>query len=369
MRTQDHQRTAGNTAARGRRLAVVLMAVLLTALTGTVAAPAYACACGAAEPAQNTDLDITSESAVVVHDGKREQIAISLGLSTNSSDLAFMMPVPTKAEVSLADEDVFSDLARHTRPEVKYRYTYFDFGGGPGSGGAPEGSSRTGGPQVLGRQQVGQYDVVQLAGDRDEVGDWLADNGFRTRDKVLDVLGTYLSKGWAVMAVKLAFEPDKSFAGDLAPLLLDFPSDELVYPMELSSLVTGQQLVRMYVFAPQRVDARIGDLPLHTTYAGAETAESLRRVSGAADLIGDRTMWLTAMEITVGPGDVTSDMSFAAADDGDTPHRDVVTRTVDRTDVTIGVLIISGIFLGGALVGWFAHVLLVRARTRTKASR
>lgn len=367
MRTQDHQGARGNTAAAGRRLVVVLMAVLLAAVTGTVAAPAYACACGAAEPAPNTDLDITSESAVVVHDGKREQIAISLGLSTNSSDLAFMMPVPTKAEVSLADEDLFSDLARHTRPEVKYRYTYFDFDG-PEAGSAPEGS-RTGGPQVLGRHQVGQYDVVQLAGDRDEVAGWLSDNGFRTRDNVLDVLGTYLSKGWAVMAVKLAFEPDRSFNGDLEPLLLDFPSDELVYPMQLSSLVTGQQLVRMYVFAPHRVDGRIGELSLHTTYAAAETADSVRNVSGAADLIGDRDMWLTAMEITVGPGDVTTDMSFAAAADGDTTHRDVVTRTVDRTDVTIGVLIIGGIFLGGALVGWFGHVLLVRVRTRTKAGQ
>lgn len=323
----------------------ILAVVVLVAGLGWAAPVAGACACGAMEPADQRNLGVNSETAAILFDGQSETVALSMGLDTDSSDVAFLLPLPTKAELDVAGDDLFDQLHERTRPEVKVRYSYDLRFWLAGSGG-PEGGAPVGGARVVGHQQVGDYDVVQLTGEASAVGDWLSDNGFRTRDEVIDGLGHYLEQGWVVMAVKLVFTSDE-FSGGAAPLVVRFPTDQLVYPMRLSALATSSQSVRFYVFADHRQQVGIDGRSFDTTFAGWVDGDGLRAegLDQAADLVGQRRWFLTRIDDQVLPDRITGDLEFAPAPEGDVEHREVIWRTEER-----GGLVVAGIVAVAVLV-------------------
>lgn len=341
--------------ARPRRaLHGILALVFALVLAGPVAPVAYACACGAMEPEDQKELGVDSESAAIMFDGATETIALSMGLSTDSPEVAFLMPLPVRAEARLGGQELFDQLYEHTKPVEVVEYDYWP--GAPDGAGAVPGSGRTGGAVVVGRQRVGNYDVVQLTGEQRAVGQWLDDSGFRARPQVLDGLGDYLSEGWVVMAVKLAFESE--FSGGMAPLVVTFPTTELVYPMMLSALAEGRQTLRFYVFAGHRQDLSIGDRQLQTTFAGWVDGPSLRDAGHdeVAELVGDRRWFLTRVDDTVQPSRITTDLQFTESAEGDTEYHRTTTRTVDRSWVTLLaiagglVVVIGGTTLAAVLV-------------------
>ncbi len=310
-----------------RRLAAMLAVVLGL---GWLTPVAGACACGAMEPLSGSPtLGVNSETAAILFDGEQETIALSMGLQTESPDVAFLLPLPARSEVEVAGDDLFADLFEYTRPERRTRYSYdlrFWLAGAGDGAGAPVGTGAT----VVGRQVVGDYDVVQLSGTAAQVGEWLAENGFRVRDEVVNGLGHYLDRGWVVMAVKLSF--DGEFEGGTEPLVVRFPTDELVYPMQLSSLATAAQAVRFYVFADHRQQIGIGDRDLDTTFAGWVDAATLtdQGFDDAAALVGQRRWFLTRVDDQLPPRAITGDLRFAADPAGDAEHREVIWVTEER---------------------------------------
>ncbi|MFW6597069.1 DUF2330 domain-containing protein [Propionibacteriaceae bacterium Y2011] len=339
------------------RVLRVVTAVVLLVTLGWAVPSAHACACGAVEPSNERELGVNSETAAIMYDGTTETMAISMGLQTSSPEAAFLLPLPTTAEVATADKELFDQLFDYTKPETRTRYRYWEFGDGSGGGGAPGSGATEGGATVEGRQRVGDYDVVQLSGTADEVGEWLTENDFRVRPDVVAGLGEYLDQDWNVMAVKLVFDGD--FTGAMVPLVVSFPTDELVYPMKLSGLAERRQNLRFYVFAEHRMDVRIGDTELSTYFAGRVDAATLREAGApaAADLVGDGEYVLTRIDDQVRPDRITDDLGFSPHTAGDVEHREVEWVTVDRTWVTVlaivgGVLVLAGATSAVALVSY-----------------
>lgn len=341
-----------------RALGAALLAILLV---GPLVPPAYACACGAMEPVEGRDLGVESETAAIRFDGSTETIALSMNLNTDSEQVAFLLPLPTRAEPGLGGTELFDELYEHTRPEERVRYDYWPDWGAAGAGAAGDGTGRE--VEVLGRQQVGNYDVVQLTGEQRAVGQWLTDNGFRTRPEVLAGLADYLADGWVVMAVKLAFVGP--FRGPMAPLTVSFPTTGLVYPMLLSSQADHTQRLRFYVFADHRLDLSIGSSQLETTFAGWVDGGELQAAGylDAAAFAGDHRWFLTRVDDRIRPERITTDLQFARSAHGDAEHREVTWRTVDRGDQT---LLAAAIVL---VAGVAVTAVLVRARTRRPAGR
>ena len=325
---------------------VVRMVTALALVVGLswVGPIAGACACGAMEPSDQRGLGVNSETAAILFDGQTETVALSMGLETDSSGVAFLLPLPAKAELEVAGA---------------HSYDLRFWLAGDSSGGAPEEA----GVEVVGRQQVGDYDVVQLSGDGSAVGAWLSDNGFRTRDEVLSGLDHYLQQGWIVLAVKLAFEGDQ-FQGGTAPLLVRFPTTELVYPMRLSALAESAQQVRFYVFADHRQEVTIGGRALDTSFAGWVDAEAFGEAGHeqAAALVGERRWFLTRIDDQVVPEEVTGDLEFAPAPEGDVEHREVIWRTEQR-----GGLVVLGIV--GLVVVLVAATAVVSVLSHRRARR
>lgn len=343
-----------------RRWAAMLVVVLGV---GWITPVAGACACGAMEPLNGSpNLGVDSETAAILFDGEQETIALSMGLQTESPDVAFLLPLPAQAEVDVAGERLFDDLFEQTRPERRTRYTYDPRFWLAGSGDGVAGAPPTGGATVVGRQVVGDYDVVQLTGTADAVGDWLADNGFRVREEVVTGLGDYLDQDWVVMAVKLSFEGE--FDGGTAPLVARFPTDQLVYPMQLSALADTRQSVRFYVFADHRQQISIGDRTLDTTYAGWVDGATFtdQEWDDAAALVGDRRWFLTRVDAQLRPEVITGDLSFTVDPDGDVEHRDIIWTTEDRG----WIVVLAGL---GVIVVGLAVVVGVSIRRHRRAQR
>lgn len=324
-----------------RRVTVVgLVALALVAWAPTAAS---ACACGAL--VSDSPLQAFDETALVTLADGLETVTVDIATRRDPTasypdepysgsaptpttpaptDLAFVMPVPAKAEFTLADADLFTDLDTISRPEVRTvqitddpEILGLDGSGDRTSGGAP-------GATVLDEITLGPYDVVQLNGAPDEVATWLTTNGFTASEGLLAGLGSYLAEGWNIVAVKLSATSDPY--GALPPMQVRFATDTPVYPMRLSANARSPQQLRLYVLADHRTDTTTptpngGDPEL--VYAGWVDPATTGAENLAQEMSG-RT-FLTRYDLSYDPVDIAADMTLTRAAK-DTTHRTVITQ-------------------------------------------
>lgn len=340
--------------------AVIVM--LVGGLVSSVAAPAWACGCGAYIP-DRAGASVTDERALIAWDGSTQDILMSLNVNGSSGSAAWVMPVPSAAEVSLGEAEVFEELGRLTAPRVEYRDVWWPTFGWL-SAGAPRsaetaGASPDAGVNVLDRQRIGPFDVTRLAADDPlALTKWLADKGFPHPDGLDDNLSTYVADRWQIVAIQLVpAETGESLTGDLQPLRLSFRSDTVVYPMRLSRSATTPQTVDLYVLADHRMDPR--DVPV----AGQQPSlEFAGHVEGAdvspalAAYFGDGA-FLTRWNEHIGePASIDGDYVFEQAA-SDTTYQHVIYRTRDRGGLT-SLILLAALAAGAVALA----VMLVRRR-------
>ncbi len=320
-----------------------VLVLLLGGLVSGVAAPAWACGCGAYIPDQ-AGASVVDERAMVAWDGKTQDILMSFNVSGSSDRAAWIMPVPSAANVSLGDTEVFEELGRLTAPRVEYRDSWWPtftwLTAGPSFG--AEGGAPGGAVNVLGRQRIGPFDVTRLSANHPTaLATWLADKGFPRPDGLDANLAPYIADHWEIVAIQLApAQPGESLTGDLQPLRLSFTSDKLVYPMRLSRSATTPQSVDLYVFADHRMD------PTSVPVAGQTPAlEFAGRVEHAdvspalADYVGDGAFLTHWNDYIYEPELIDRDYVFEPAS-SDTPFQHVIYRTRDRGDI-IGLVLLA----------------------------
>jgi hypothetical protein len=133
----------------------------------------------------------------VAWDGKTHDILMSFNVAGSSDTAAWVTPVPSAAQVSLCDTEVFEELGRLTAPRVEYATR----GRRPSPGcslvqrapletaGAPGGAV-----DVLARQRIGPFDVTRLAAnDPAALTTWLADKRFPHPDGLDTNLAPYVA--------------------------------------------------------------------------------------------------------------------------------------------------------------------------------
>lgn len=349
--------------ARTFRSVCALLVLLVASSALGVAAPAWACGCGAYIP-DEARAHVADERALVTWDGAEQDIMMSFNVDGSSNSAAWVMPVPSTAKVTLGDPDVFEELSDLTAPREEYRDSWWPtftwlFDEGDGMAGAP----RDGAVEVLGRQQLGPFDVTRLAADDPSaLATWLGDNGFPHPDGLDDNLSAYVEDGWETVAIRLLpAGKDAALTGELQPLRLSFASSTLVYPMRLSKAADNPQTVELYVLADHRMDPRSvpsADERPTLKYAG--------RVDGGGvspalrSFVGDGA-FLTYWSNYIGrPEKIDGDYIFARAK-ADTPYERVEVIERNRGDVT-GLILIGVVVIAALVV-----VLVVVRRRRTAA--
>ncbi|MEY9990962.1 hypothetical protein ABIE67_002994 [Streptomyces sp. V4I8] len=294
-------RTRGAAAPTRPRVLAVLLALLALQL-GQLAAPAWACGCGAMVPGDAGRVTVGREESVVRWDGVREQVVMRLTVAGDAERVAWIMPVPGRATVRLGDPDLFDELHDITAPVQRERSHFWPQGGdwplvtGDGAPRGPRPPRFGPGPpvDVVGRQRLGPFDVARLtATDPDALGNWLDSNGFTLPPRLDGALRPYVQKRWEYVAVKLA--PDTTgepLTGTLDPLHLTFRADEPVYPMRLSRLAETPQSLGLYVLAAHRMEpsSRIGGERPRVTYA-----DRVKARTGPLAELASGTPFLTAI--------------------------------------------------------------------------
>ncbi|MCX4980635.1 DUF2330 domain-containing protein [Streptomyces sp. NBC_00572] len=352
---------------RGTHRILTTIVALLALQLGSLVAPAYACGCGAMIPTKDQRIGVDREESAVRWDGHTETVVMRFNVHGNADHAAWIMPVPSRADVTLGDPELFDSLARLTEPEQRERHYFwpregdwpFDVDYGDGAGAPPPGAGT--GVGVVGRERLGPFDVARLtATDPKALGDWLRANGFELPDRLTGALQPYVDRKWEYVAVRLApQQKDAVLQGELTPLRIGFASPELVYPMRLSRLAKTSQSLGLYILAEHRMEPRSpigGDAP-EVTFAGRIEPEG--PIIGIA---GQQPVQLTVLEQEFPhPERIDDDHHLRAV--ADTPY-----RRVEYTDrlLTVGDGIPVWMLTvgGGLLLTAFATLLAVRVTRR-----
>ena len=331
------------------RLAARISVVLAFVVTVVAVGPGTsgACACGAF--VANDELRAQDETALVDLTGRTESITLSVQARSEAEQAAFLMPVPARARFEVAEGELFTELDRISRPEVRVRRVVGDGGGAGSRPGSAQGAT------VVDHVEVGPYEVAQLAGtDASAVAQWLGDNDFTLPVALEGALRPYLAEGWLVVAVRLA-PASGSLSAGLPPMRLAFETDSPVYPMRLSATAEGTQPLRLYVLADHRVDvtnpAPAGSPP-DLVFAG-EVKPDPRYPTLSAALPGPR--YLTRYDARFRPAQITGDIRFTRSAT-DEPHRAVVvvTEYVSPPIPVVPLLLLGAVAIvgGGLAVRW-----------------
>lgn len=343
-----------------------VLAILFLVCVAFSASTAYACGCGIYIP-QDGDAQVAQERSLLRWDGQREDIVMSLGVLGGSKQAAIILPVPSPAEVTLADAKIFDELQEMTKPleKIETEYVFFPmFGAGAR---APEGVGASAPPvTVLSRQNIGPFDVANLAAtDANALKTWLDENGFQLDPRTTEILAPNIEKKWTFVAIRV--RPDQTDAqlkGDLAPLQISFEANELIYPMRSTALADNLQTVVLYVLADHRVEKNVAFGPSRVSYANWVEPSALGVGSTLLPYV-ERKYFLTKFIDSVQPQKVNNDFSFTFAED--TPYREVIVRTVQQDLSGLVLLACLAVLAFGVVAFFVALVVIARRRSMRTA--
>ncbi len=342
-----------------------IIAVLMMLAGAFSASTAYACGCGIYIPREG-DAQVAQERSLLRWDGARETIVMSLGVLGASKQAAIILPVPSRADVKLADAKIFDELQEMTKP-LERTETEWVFMPMLGAGALPREGVGAGAPPVtvLSRQNIGPFDVANLsATDANALKTWLDENGFQIDPRTTEILAPNIEKNWTFVAIRV--RPDQTDAqlqGDLAPLEIAFDANELIYPMRSTALADNQQTVVLYVLADHRVEKNVSFGASRVSYANWIEPATTTSAPTLARYI-DRRYFLTKYIDSVNPKQVNNDFAFTFAAQ-DTPYREVQIKRV-RRDIS-GIVLLA--CFGAVSFGVLACVVLLVLFARKRAAR
>ena len=234
------------------RLAAFMAGAVLVALVFLVHTP-RASACGCFTP--------PDPSVPIVQAGERIAFQIENGIVTahiqiqysgKADEFGWLLPLPAVPELGPGTDELFVQLIQQTQPLYKLVAEYkgncsFDpnrsgggntsVGGGGDSASPPEAG---GGDPLVFREAVGPYDAVVLRADsKDEMLQWLEDNGFFVPAGTDDAVTPYIREGAYFLALKLLKGKDQ---GDIQPIVVKYASDYPMIPLVLTSVAADPDM-------------------------------------------------------------------------------------------------------------------------------
>src|SRR5258708_806695 len=343
-----------------RTCRLALVVALLAAITNVLAAPSYACACGAAIAPPGAQATMNHEVALVHWDGTTETIVMQLALNATTDNVALVVPTPTPATVAAGDKATFEELNSLTAPRAQHQRRMrvgFIFA----ASAKREGATAARPPDVVNQVHLGPLEATTLAGgDLTGLKKWLADNGYSIKPAVADALGPYVSDGWAFVAIRLT--GTAPLVGGLSPVRMTFGSSQLVYPMRLSVAASSAQQVTVFAMSDHRqhrTDADAGKQSNEVQFAG--NVLSAVRDPLLRELAANHGAYLTKVAVNIPkPAHISSDFSFGNAPDDEAFRQEVV--VYDYVDIPL-----EPILLVIAVIAATVIFLVVRGRRRRRS--
>lgn len=173
------------------------------------------------------------QHAIIFFDNGQEQLFIKPKYEGPAEKFAWIVPVPSKPEVEIADEALFFEVFGATNKMI---------------------AAEPAKVEVLEQKVVGDYAVSVLRSeDGDALTKWLAENGYHLPDSASVPVAGYVAKGWTFVACKIvaAKASGSVRSGALQPLKLTFATKKPVYPLRLSAANPGPFDLIVHLIIPR----------------------------------------------------------------------------------------------------------------------
>jgi hypothetical protein len=201
------------------------------------------------------DIYEPNQLAMIVFDDMVEKIIFQIDYEGDAEDFAWVVPVPGYPKLFSVEDEIFYELHQLTLPPPPS-----SFGCGWGGGIPVPGLEDGDGVQVWEENQVGIYYTTTLsASDPDSLVNWLNDHGYAFPVEGQEILDYYVQKNWFFVAMKIQHEgtinSSENYSGAIQPIGVMFFSDDMIYPLKISTLSTpswGTEVL-IYAFSDERV--------------------------------------------------------------------------------------------------------------------
>lgn len=237
-----------------------------------------------------------TQEAVILFNGYRETLIIKPSFAGETNEFAWVVPVPAYPTVEEAETELFRELQRLTRPQYTGSRS---FGGVMMAATSAEGDP---GIFLHERKQVGIYDTVIMSGYNEEnFLWWFQKEGFAVPDNAKPIIREYMNKNWIFVVMKINTE---EYEGEIHPVEFKFDSPEPIYPLKISSVNKGASEIHLYAFTEHRVQEEA----FAVTYAKQIEPEDILHNYPELNKLLDRGYFLTKLERTMWPADMTYDL-------------------------------------------------------------
>ncbi len=325
--------------------------------------PAGACACCAVarfgEPVVNAD-----QTVLVIWDPatKTEHFIRKASFEAKGGDFGFLVPTPTRPELSESGAAAFPALASFTRPLVRPRS-----GSGCSCNGSlgvtPECSPA---PRVVvhERKEVAGFDAAVLsASTPKDLGEWLNANGFEFSPEAEVWAAPYVRDGWMLTALRLKkseeTKDEKRMAADA--LRISFHTERPLFPYREPDSRTAAQMLgitgrmlRIYFISNARFEGKLDGSngwtgrPVWSNLVSDFQKAALLELLKLPAASGPAEWWLTEFEDHWAYGVAPGDLYFAVAEKQEPLVRWVGGAPGGEKDVSIAV----GLVLVGFGLWW-----------------
>ena len=200
------------------------------------------------------DIYEPNQLAMIIFDDMVEKIIFQIDYEGNAEDFAWIIPIPGYPKLFSVEDEIFYELHKLTQPLPPS-----NFGCGWGAG-VPTPGLEDEGVHVWEENQVGIYYTTTLsATDPNSLVVWLNDNGYAFPAEGQEILDYYVQQNWFFVAMKIQHEEtmnsSENYTGAIQPIGIMFFSDEMIYPLKISTLSApswGTEVL-IYAFSDERV--------------------------------------------------------------------------------------------------------------------
>ena len=110
---------------------------------------------------------------------------------------------------------------------------------------------------ILDRKIVGAFETSTIFSHEPKALEiWLRENGYLTPTNVAPAIEAYVKDGWVFVASKVRRDVSGSGTNTVHPLSFTFNTQRPVYPMKLTGIGNRSLSVELFVFGPDRANAR-----------------------------------------------------------------------------------------------------------------
>ncbi|MEO0098739.1 MAG: DUF2330 domain-containing protein [candidate division WOR-3 bacterium] len=202
-----------------------------------------------------------AQRAIILWNGKKEVLILSTNVSAQEKTKALeILPLPSVPEIKEGDfsyfEKVFK-LIRKNSPLPKDLPTF-------------KGKERPG-IEIIFKKEIGPHNITTVrANDYKEFKDWTEkflktySLGGTIPERLADLIGDYLRRGIKIFAFDLIDLTEEE--SSLKPLIYEFSSPKLYFPLLISNLSSGKTEIQLFVFAKGIPAIWFSDAPLDFAY-------------------------------------------------------------------------------------------------------